>query len=192
MVDGLDYSSVSRSADCNDGDIQVMADRGDGLAVNEVEQAAVAVPAHYDQVHAFFLGDLDQFCGCVAVAQHGVDGRHAFSAEFGSQSLDKGFQVYFVFAAFGVAGLNAVPGAAHAVDDVHQEQFGAMAFSQRHGLGKHRGVGRLGLQSHADAFEAALHFRGLGGHFFGRNFGLFHHRLFAAECHPRQKREQAE
>ncbi len=38
----------------------------------------------------------------------------------------------------------------------------------------------------------ALQLRGLRNHFFGRDFGLFQYRFFAAENHPRQQRGQSQ
>jgi hypothetical protein len=61
-------SSVAGTADCDHWDIEAVADAGDGLAVNDIHDAAVSVPAHHDQIYALFLGDAHKFSGGIAVA----------------------------------------------------------------------------------------------------------------------------
>ena len=102
------------------------------LLARKVQRRAAAAGFDYPDL-AGALGDLDEEL-----------------AELRAEIRGESIEIGRVIAALEVAGLGAVPGAAHAVDDVDQHQFGPMGRGQGDGLGEHGGIARPGVQGHAD------------------------------------------
>jgi len=80
----------------DDGDVEIVPYAGNCVAVQQVEQSAMAVAAEHHQIDFLLAGEIDDFGGGVTVAQDGFDGVYALALQFGPQPVGKVRQKDFV------------------------------------------------------------------------------------------------